>query len=444
MPMEAGGAWNSEGEIVFSTGSESPLMRVMATGGTANPITKLDSSAGETKHAFPQFLPDGRHILYFAGNTDLAKAAVYVQESGSPDRVMVMRNILRAEWAPPLLFSKDATLYAQRIDPRGFQLSGDPASLAENVRGHDPSGTINFDISGGILTYRTVEAVGPGQLAWYGRDGKRLEAVGKLAPYTSVRMSWNDRIAMVSIGPVENADVWTLDLATGVLRRATSNGRAAFVLGPLSPDSERLAINLTSSRGILEAGPTGGNTRVLAPPPLCADDWSPDGQFLLCRDVNGDHWALVRADGSQQLQAVGNGTRGFQMRFAPDGKSMAYVSSASGRPEVVVASFPTFAEKRQISIDGGVHPVWRKDGQELFFQALDRTVMSAEVRIAGGKIESGIPKPLFKTQHQHAAGSGSYRYWPVPDGKRFLVLEREKAAAAETIVVLNWAATLKR
>jgi hypothetical protein len=369
-----------------------------------------------------------------------------VQELGSPDRVMVMRNSLRAAWAPPgyLLFSKEATLYAQRIDARSFQLSGDPASVAENVRGHDPSGTTNFDISGGILTYRAFEAVGMGQLAWYGRDGKRLEAVGKPAAYTSVRMSLEDRIAMVSIGPVGSADVWTLDLSTGALRRATSTGHATFVLGPLSPDSQRMAINLTSSKGVLQAGPTGGNTRVLAPPPLYADDWSPDGQFLFCRDVNGDHWALLRADGSQQLQPIGNGIRGFQIRFAPDGKSVAYVSSASGRGEVVVASFPSFAEKRQISIDGGVHPAWRKDGQELFFQALDGNVMSAGVRIAGGKIEGGIPKPLFKARHQHNAGSASYRYWPAPDGKRFLVLEREKAAAAQTIVVLNWAAALRQ
>ncbi|HUA62122.1 MAG TPA: hypothetical protein VML19_25420, partial [Verrucomicrobiae bacterium] len=445
MPMEAGGAWNSDGVIVFSTGADSPLMRVMATGGTANPITRLDASAGETRHAFPQFLPDGRHILYFAGNSDQSKAAIYVQELGSPDRVMVMRNSLLGAWAPPgyLLFAKGTTLYAQRIDARSFQLSGDPVSVAENVRAHDPSGTTNFNISGGILTYRASDAFVVGQLAWYGRDGKRLESVGKRAVYTSVRMSLDDRIAEVSIGPIGNADVWTIDLATGAMRRATSNGHVTFVLGPLSPDSQRMAVNLGSSQGILEAGPTGGNTRVLGPPPLYADDWSPDGQFLLCRDVNGDHWSLLRADGSQQIQAIGNGIRGFQIRFAPDGKSVAYVSSASGRGEVVVSSFPSFAAKRQISIDGGVHPVWRKDGQELFFQALDGRVMSAEIRTAGGKIEAGIPRPLFKAQYQQAAASGSYHYWPAPDGKRFLVLERENAADAQTIVVLNWAATLR-
>jgi len=448
LPMEAGGAWNSDGVIVFSTGPDSPLMRVLATGGIANPITKLDASAGETKHAFPQFLPDSRHILYFAGNSDQSKAAVYVQELGSPDRVLVMRNSLRAEWAPPgyLLFAKTAgrTLYAQRIDPRSFQLGGDPVSIAENVRTHDPSGSSSFNISGGILVYSTLDAVGLGQLAWYGRDGKRLEPVGKPAAYTSVRMSLDDRIAVVSIGPNGSADAWTIDLATGALRRATSDGRVSFSLGPLSPDSQRLAVNLTSSKGVLEASPTGGNTRILGPPPLYADDWSPDGQFLFCRDVNGDHWALLRADGSQQLQPIGNGARGFQIRFAPDGQSVAYVSSASGRGEVVVASFPSFAEKRQTSIDGGVHPAWRKDGKELFFEALDGTVMSAEMRIAGGKIEARIPKPMFKAQHQHTAGSGSYRYWPAPDGRRFLVLEREKPAPAQTIVVLNWAAALKQ
>ena len=110
----------------------------------------------------------------------------------------------------------------------------------------------------------------------------------------------------------------------------------------------------------------------------------------------------------------------------------------------MVASFPSFAEKRQISIDGGVHPVWRKDGKEILFQALDKMVMSAEVRTDGGKIEVGIPKPLFKAQHQQNAGSGSYRYWPAPDGKRFLMLEPEKAAAVQTIVVLNWAAALRQ
>ncbi|HLJ48136.1 MAG TPA: protein kinase [Bryobacteraceae bacterium] len=445
LETEGSGAWSVSGTIAFSTGADSPIMRVPATGGPATPITKLDTAAGETRHSFPQFLPDGDHLLYFAANVEQAKGAVYVQDLGSPHRQFVMRSSLRAAWAPPgyLLFPKVKTLYAQRIDPKSFQLTGDPVSIAENLLAHDPTGTAGFDISGGILIYRTFDPAALAQLAWYGRDGKRQEAVGKPTAYTSVRMGLDDRIAVVSIGLQGSADTWTIDLATGGLRRATSNRSTSFVLGPLSPDSRRLAVNLIDSQGILEASATGGSTRVLGPAPLYADDWSPDGRFLFCRDVNGDHWTLLRTDGSGQLQPVGNGARGMQIRFAPDGRSVAYVSSVSGRGEVVVASFPSFAEKHQVSIDGGVHPAWRKDGKELLFQSLDGMVMSAEMRVSGGAIESGIPKPLFPERYKHGAGSGSFGYWAAPDGKRFLTLERDTRRGG-TIVVLNWAAALKR
>ena len=105
----------------------------------------------------------------------------------------------------------------------------------------------------------------------------------------------------------------------------------------------------------------------------------------------------------------------------------------------MVATFPSFAGKRQVSINGGVHPTWRRDGSELLFQAPDAKVMSVEIRVSGPNIESGRPTPLFPMPHLHNAGSGSFRYWPSSDGRRFLVLERNQAPEAQTVVVLNWA-----
>jgi len=444
--MAGGGTWNSDGIIVFSTGVSSSLMRVLAAGGPATPVTRLDTSAGETRHSWPQFLPDGRHILYFAGNADLSKGGIYVQELGSMQRVMVMRNTLRAEWtsAGYLLFPKLNTLFAQRMDAKSFQLTGEPFSVAEGLGGHDPSGAAGFDAAAGMLVYPASAGPVAAQLAWYGRDGKRQAAVGKPAVYTAVRLSPDDRSAMVTIGRIGHADIWTMDLATGSLRRATNSSNASFVLGPWSPDARRLTVNVINSQGVLEAAPGSGSTRPLGPAPLYADDWSPDGQFVFCRDVNGDQWSLVRADGSQKVERVGKGTRGMYVRFAPDGRSVAYVSSASGRGEIVVASFPSFAEKRQVSLDGGVHPTWRKDGKELLFEAPDGTVMSVEIRSAGARIDAEIPKPLFVMQHRHTANSGSFKYWPTSDGQRFLVIEREETSTAQTLVVLNWAAGLKR
>ena len=53
-------------------------------------------------------------------------------------------------------------------------------------------------------------------------------------------------------------------------------------------------------------------------------------------------------------------------RFSPDGKWLAY-SNESGRDEVYVQPFPGPGRKWLISTDGGINPVWSRDGRELFY-----------------------------------------------------------------------------
>ena len=63
-PLGSGGAWNSEGVILFSPDAGSAIYRVAADGGVASPVTTLDRARGEAEHSAPAFLPDGRHFLY--------------------------------------------------------------------------------------------------------------------------------------------------------------------------------------------------------------------------------------------------------------------------------------------------------------------------------------------------------------------------------------------
>ena len=58
-----GGSWNREGTIVFAPSTIGPLLKVLATGGAAVAATRLET--GQPSHRFPQFLPDGRHLIYF-------------------------------------------------------------------------------------------------------------------------------------------------------------------------------------------------------------------------------------------------------------------------------------------------------------------------------------------------------------------------------------------
>jgi len=58
-----GGAWNRGGTILFAPNPSGPVLKIPATGGEPVAVTRLE--AGQGSHRFPQFLPDGRHFVYF-------------------------------------------------------------------------------------------------------------------------------------------------------------------------------------------------------------------------------------------------------------------------------------------------------------------------------------------------------------------------------------------
>ncbi|HET7710755.1 MAG TPA: protein kinase, partial [Thermoanaerobaculia bacterium] len=56
-PVGRGGSWNRDGTIIFSPTATSEIFRVSASGGTPQPVTKVNTTAGETTHRWPSFLP---------------------------------------------------------------------------------------------------------------------------------------------------------------------------------------------------------------------------------------------------------------------------------------------------------------------------------------------------------------------------------------------------
>ena len=119
-PSGRGGTWNRDGVLVFAPTAVvgvSVLMRVMATGGTPVPVTRLVT--GQGSHRWPQFLPDGRHFLFFMAYGRPETQGVYVGtlDGGEPTRVLAAES--PAVYAPPgaLLWVREGVLVAQRFDP---------------------------------------------------------------------------------------------------------------------------------------------------------------------------------------------------------------------------------------------------------------------------------------------------------------------------------------
>jgi Tol biopolymer transport system component len=177
-------------------------------------------------------------------------------------------------------------------------------------------------------------------------------------------------------------------------------------------------------------------------------DLSSDGRFLLYFDgiatTGAGLWTLPLF-GERTPQPFLKSMSAAHARISPDSRWAAYTSDASGRPEVYVESFPAPNGARQISIDGGTQPRWRRDGKELFFVAADGKLMAVSIRGDAG-LEIGAPAALFDARIGTPSGSlgaiARQQYDVSADGQRFLI-NRTSSEPSPITVVLNWTAGLK-
>ena len=205
--MAPGGAtWNLNAIILF--GGAAGLHRVSASGGTPTLVTTVDRSRGETGHGFPQFMPDGNRFLYFVASDNADVQGVYASSLDKPgERTQVLRTAAKAVYVPPrathpayLLWMRDQTLLAQRIDEDSLHLQGDPSAVAEDVSVNIYNSRPAFWVSdGGLLALFPGSTYTKRPLVWVDRDGKQQTAA-----------------------PEETS--WNLELAPGAERMAFSNG----------------------------------------------------------------------------------------------------------------------------------------------------------------------------------------------------------------------------
>ena len=90
-----------------------------------------------------------------------------------------------------------------------------------------------------------------------------------------------------------------------------------------------------------------------------------------------------------------------------------------------------------ISNDGGGEPQWRADGRELFYMALDHTLMSVPVT-SSAPWRSGRPVPLFRAPVAGDLTRYRNRYQVAANGQRFLLDSVVKDGSQDVTLVVNW------
>ena len=133
---------------------------------------------------------------------------------------------------------------------------------------------------------------------------------------------------------------------------------------------------------------------------------------------------------------------GSNARLKPGSNDwLAYQSNQSGRAQVYLTRFPHPGAKYQVSKDGGVQPVWSKDGKTLYYLDPYRKLTAVDIQTSGEAVQIGAAKPLFTVGIRHSISTEAYDI--ARDG-RFLVVDSITESTAPLVLVTNWDAELKK
>jgi serine/threonine protein kinase/Tol biopolymer transport system component len=410
-PAGRGGSWGTNGSIVFAPSAGGALMIVSDTGGTPTPVT-MTTTPGES-HRLPQMMPDGERFLYYVQNT--AADGVYAFDPATKQSRLVLPGWGEAFFAEPgtLIFARDENLLAQPFDPQKMELSGTPQPIAAGVYYSKVRGYINGGASArGTMIYQLLTPPKRYKLAWMDRTGARTMLPGEPEAIANLeaRVSTDGRRAAISIfGGREEQSVAVLDLERGV-RTLLSDPAMTFTFGLLwGPGGQSVIASedRDDKRNLISFPVAGGPGTILfeaeSGVEIGATSITPDGKAVLfaqqsLRDKIPDIYA-VDIDGS------GPATRFMQTPEAewkplvsPAGDTVAYLVRAEDDKGATlkVVPFPTPAASVQVSLTpiAGEAFFWTGPS-ELAWVDVTRRVWSATITNKEGRLDVGLPKPMF-------------------------------------------------
>ncbi len=390
------GSWGSDGYLYVSMQAHGlGLVRLPIEGGAPEPVTTVDTALGELLHAWPDILPNGRGALFTAVRINGQRSqndevAVADLETGA-HRALVRGLIGRYIDGHLVFVQYDGTMMVAPFDEDLMELTGTPQPLGSAVVAR-----AGPDVALGANGRLVYQALGPGdrgevELTWIDREG-RTELIdldhpvisanfGLGGPVLSPDGKWVTLAAYLDTG----ADIWVKELNGGPLTRLSFNGTS---LRPTwSPDSRAIIYRSEEdlSYDLYSQAIDGSGTAKL----VVAFDhdinhgrWSDDGRWLLvATDAPSDVYAVQIGSTDAPTPLLTSTYNETSPVLSPDGRWLAYVSDESGATEVYVSSFPNVADlKRQVSIGGGVEPMWAHSGNELFYKNPERQLVAASVR----------------------------------------------------------------
>jgi eukaryotic-like serine/threonine-protein kinase len=432
-----GGAWRADGSILYVDAQPKGLWTVPAGGGERRPLVarfRKDGTDAQRAVAWPELLPDGRSVLLTDWSTSsfgsLATVDLETRDltplglNGSGPRLLPNGYLLYAD--------PSAVLMGARFDVRERRVVSTPVALLPDIaigRNNVPVFAVDHH---GTLVFAT------GYLSGSRREPMRLVRATASGQVTALPFEpdlFHRGFALSSDGTRLAASTWggsrwLLDLARGTRVKLPSAATMEVNSLAWSPDGRRLALTgpaVDKPLWGLFLQPADGSGSVeplipLGPEEIFAAGWTPDGRTLVA-------WRTLGAGGGMQILAIdagqrprivleeSGGTRG--VRVSPDGRWVAFDSTASGDFQVQVAPVSGQGRRVAVTANGGYAARWSRDGRQLFYRR-DRALLAVEAKTSPDGIHFGPERTLFEwdTALEYEVGPQGefYSVQPLPGG----------------------------
>jgi len=449
-----GGGWSEGGFIVAALSPKGVLWRLPASGGQPASVSTLDVDREEVTHRWPQLLPKGNAVLFTAhtkslGGFDEASIEVLSLKDGRRKTLVRGGTFGRYLSSGHLVYIRKGVLFAASFDLNRLEVLESPSPVLDHVAYSSGNGGAEIDFSSnGTVVYRRGESAperGRMAVLWLDRSGKTQPLLTKSGIYARPRLSPDGQRLAMRIAEPSGVDIAVYDMRRDAISRVT-DGRGTPD-APVWSANGRYIVFTDLETGDLFWNRVDGGGR---PQPLFGAgthtnttrqpySFSADGKRLAFMETGAggfDLWTVPLDDDGAALHA---GTAepflrtSFDERhpaFSTDGRWLAYASNESGRFQVYVRAFPDDGHVWPVSNNGGVYPVWARNGNELFYRTEDQRVMIARYTAHRGFFRADKPVE-WAGQRPANAGGIVGNFDVTPDGARLAILARVDALDPE-------------
>ena len=417
--------WTRDDRIYFAETHGTTLAYVPAAGGERYKVDSFNLPRARVG----QVMPDGKSVLLTdrARGVNLDYGDVLLFSLETLETKVVVEFGYDARYVPTghLLSARSGNVLAVPFDLERSEVTGDAVTVVSGVATDSGFAVAQFGVSdNGSFVYVPGRDASVGKLAWVDRDGGSEFLPVEERRYSVLDLSPdNERIA-VHVGDV-NDYIWIYDVVREEGRRLpTSN--AGYPRWKPSSDAIVLATQRPGEWKLLEqaidsAAPPRELTSGLMAHPT---SWTADARWVALSVWGSYDIRFVDVEDGTYREWSNSASWGMPT-FSPDGRWVAHVSDETGQSEIWVRSFPDAKEVRQISVGGGIEPVWNHETGELYYRTGNQWMVTS----VSLDPELSWEPPKLAFQATGFIDTAGLSFDVTSDGERLLALIAKKKRA---------------